>query len=81
VHPAIENFDLDDADNLWVRPVTKAETTSFDIFDPTGQLVATAIGDKRISVWRPIRIHGSSAWFVISDSRDVDYVVRAVIER
>jgi len=81
VHPAIENFDLDDAGNLWVRPVTTAETVSFDIFDTTGQLIATATADRKIYPPRPVRISGNSAWFVISDSLDVDHVVRAVIER
>jgi hypothetical protein len=81
LHPAIENFDLDDAGRLWVRPVTKSETTSFDVYDATGQLIATATADRRIYPPRPVRISGGSAWFVISDSLDVDYVVRAVIER
>jgi hypothetical protein len=81
VYPAIESFDLDDRGNLWVRPVTKSETTSFDIFDTTGQLIATATANRRIYPFRPVRISGNSAWFVISDSLDVDYVVRAVIER
>jgi len=81
VHPAIEYFDLDDAGNLWVRPVTTAETASFDIFDTTGQLIATATADLKIRPYRSVRISGNSAWFVVSDSLDVDYVVRAVIER
>lgn len=82
VKPVVAALDVDDAGRLWVRRTTSdPESTSFDVFDETGTLLATARAPFRIPpYWHPI-IRGDVLYTVALDADDVPNIVRARIRR
>lgn len=65
-HPVVEWLVLDDSGNLWVAVRTVAGR-SFDVFDPTGSLVATVTGLPPVGEVDP-SIAGNRIALVVDDS-------------
>ena len=78
--PMIANLFADDEGRAWVRRSdTPVATPSFDVFDPTGQLVATVRSPGKIGT--QVFISGALMLTVIRNDDDVPMVVKYRIER
>ncbi|MFQ5705599.1 MAG: hypothetical protein ACE5HT_16470, partial [Gemmatimonadales bacterium] len=80
-HPAIENIDIDDEGQLWVRRVTRSSYTYFDVFDRGGRFVKSVATRWVIPEFWQVVIKDGSMYSVQQDSLGVHYVVRGQIER
>jgi hypothetical protein len=82
VKPAIERLTVDDQGRLWVRRSNAAGEIEFDIYDPTGRLLAGAVlGKHRSSTWRPFVIRGDAVYAVVLGDDDLQHIVRFEIAR
>jgi hypothetical protein len=82
VRPALNGFLVDDRGYLWVAPVGEGHGEGFalDVFDPDGRYlgkVSTPMRSWRVSPRALVR--GAHLYYLITDSLDVPYVVRARI--
>lgn len=80
-HPAIENIDIDDEGQLWVRRVTRNPHTYFDVFDLGGQFVKSVETTWTIPEFWQVVIKDGLMYSVQRDSLGAHYVVRGRIER
>jgi hypothetical protein len=80
--PAIERIIVDDQGRPWVRRTNARGEITFDIYSPTGQLVASAeLGRYRVPLHVPFVVRGENVYTVVYDDDDVQHVVRFAIER
>jgi sugar lactone lactonase YvrE len=80
--PAIVNMDVDDQNRLWVRrSVSDTRTTSFDVLDAQGQLVATVTAPFRVPPYWHVTIRGNDVYSLVLDDDDVQFVVHARLSR
>lgn len=80
--PAIDRLTIDDQGRLWVRRMNARGGIEFDIYDPSGRLVATAgLGVFKVSIWTPFVVRGDHVYTVVFDEDDVQRVARFRITR
>ncbi len=76
--PTAYGLSLDDLGRLWVRVgEPSADATEYDVFDRNGHHAETVRMPFRVDAWVPPVVHGDTAWAVVTDDTDVQYVVRA----
>lgn len=76
--PTVYGLFLDDRGRLWVRLTEpSAETTDYDVFRSDGRHAETVRMPFRVDAWVPPVVWGDTAWAVVTDEMDVQYVVRA----
>ena len=81
--PAASSFFIDDEDHLWVARVTPydAEEQPFDVFSPTGQYLGTVVAPFKLQVSPIPFVRNGVLYGIVRDDMDVQYVVRARIEK
>jgi hypothetical protein len=80
--PAIDRIVIDDQGRPWVRRTNARGEITFDIYSPTGQLIASAeMGNYRSPTYLPFVVRGDNVYTVVFDEDDVQHVVRFTIER
>ena len=80
--PILQQFELDDQGRLWVRMSSTDSVTTMDVFEPDGRLMATT--STALPFWSydgQLRVRGDHLYAIVRDELDVQYVVRARIER
>ena len=80
--PILQQFELDDQGRLWVRMNSADSVTAIDVFAQSGQLLATT--STALPFWSydgQLRVRGDHLYAIVRDELDVQYVVRARIER
>jgi hypothetical protein len=80
--PPVYDLSLDDGERLWVR-ITEptADTTVYDVFHGDGSFSESVRMPFRIDRWIPPVVRGDTAWVVVTDELDIQYVVRARLRR
>ena len=78
-HPLIENVDIDDAGQVWVRRVTRDRRFWADVFSPEGTFLRAVAGPWRTSPWYPLVVVRDRVYTVLQDSLGVSFVVRGRI--
>ena len=80
--PSIEQLDADDEGNLWLRRASETtEATAFDIWSPSGRLVARATLPFRVAPYRHVIIKRGYVYGVTADADGIPYLVRARLVR
>ena len=79
--PPIERLLVDPDGTLYVKPFG-AERTSFDVFDADGRFLGQVKSDVRFLMLPALpRFYGDRMYGVVRDSVDVQYVVRARVDK
>lgn len=83
VHVLFHQLFVDPEAHIWVRPDVPSEEAGrrFDIFDPEGRYLGRAVSDVSLAGGMPPIIRGDTLYTVTTDSLDIEYVVRARIQK
>lgn len=82
VKPAIDRLTVDDQGRLWVRRTNAKGAIEFDIYSPSGGIIATAeLGVYNSAIWHPFVVRGDNVYAVVLDADDVQHVARFRITR
>ncbi len=81
VKPAVEAIFQSVEGNLWVRTPSADGGVLFDVYSGEGSHLGTASLRAGLSLWDQVApvVRGDSAWLIVTDEFDVQYVVRARI--
>ena len=81
VKPAVEAIFQSAEGNLWVRTPSASGGVLFDVYSGEGSHLGTASLGAGLSLWDQVApaVRGDSAWLIVTDEFDVNYVVRARI--
>ncbi len=81
VKPAIEAIFQSAERNLWVRTPSADGGILFDVYSGEGSHLGTASLGADLSLWDEVApvVRGDTAWLIVTDEFDVQYVVRARI--
>ncbi|MDE2711985.1 MAG: hypothetical protein OXI65_09510, partial [Acidobacteriota bacterium] len=81
VKPAVEAIFQSAEGNLWVRTPSADGGILFDVYSEDGSHLGTAGLGAGLSLWDEVApaVRGDSAWLIVTDEFDVQYVVRARI--
>ncbi len=81
VKPLLKTILVDDAQRLWVQPVSADSGAWYDVYGPDGRAVATVRSPLGFSPYQPVVFKGDRVWFVASDADGVPKVVRGRVKR
>ena len=81
VKPAVEAIFQSAEGNLWVRTPSADGRVLFDVYSGDGSHLGTASLRAGLNLWDQVApvVRGDSAWLIVTDELDVQYVVRARI--
>jgi hypothetical protein len=80
--PPTYGLSLDNRGRLWVRlSHPESDTTAYDVFGRSGRHVETVVIHARVDEDIPPTLIGDTVWAVIRDESDVQYVMRARLQR
>jgi hypothetical protein len=81
--PAVRSFFVDGMGYLWVEKANPygVNRVNFDVFDPTGRYLGVVAMPFAVRMTPPPIVRENVLWAVISDTLDVQYVVRALITK
>ncbi|MYB05134.1 MAG: hypothetical protein F4Y24_02155 [Gemmatimonadetes bacterium] len=81
VKPAVEAIFESVERNLWVRTPSADGGVLFDVYSGEGSHLGTASLRAGLNLWDQVApvVRGDSAWLIVTDELDVQYVVRARI--
>jgi hypothetical protein len=80
--PPIEHFDFDASGRLWVRVPSPDSLVRFDVLEPEGRLVAAVTSTHPWSRYETqLVLREDAVYGIVRDELDVQYIVRARIER
>lgn len=80
--PAIYRLSVDHQGRLWVRRQTAQGGVAFDLFNASGQFLATVeAGPQRMPAYLPFVVRGDTIYTVVLDEDDLQYVARFEIQR
>jgi len=81
VKPAVEAIFQSAEGNLWVRTPSADGGVLFDVYSEDGSRLGTASLGAGLSLWDQVApaVRGDSAWLIVTDEFDVNYVVRVRI--
>ena len=81
VKPAVEAIFQSAEGNLWVRTPSAEGGVLFDVYSGEGSHLGTASLGAGLSLWDQVApvVRGDSAWLIVTDEFDVNYVVRVRI--
>ena len=81
VKPAVEAIFQSAEGNLWVRTPSADGRVLFDVYSGDGSHLGTASLRSGLNLWDQVApvVRGNSAWLIVTDELDVQYVVRARI--
>ena len=81
VKPAVEAIFQSVEGNLWVRTPSADGGVLFDVYSEDGSRLGTASLGAGLSLWDQVApaVRGDSAWLIVTDEFDVNYVVRVRI--